>query len=144
MQRLSWYGVILAGMLSSSTSGHAQPVFEPCPDRPNCVTSLDTGTRHFIEPLQFTDEPGKAWARLKAVLQQQPRTRIVVEQGDYLRAECRSLVFRFVDDVEFVMQPQQQQIQVRSASRTGYSDLGVNRRRVERLREQFTTAKPPG
>lgn len=144
MQRLSWYGVILAGMLSSSTSGHAQPVLEPCPNRPNCVSSLATGTRHFIEPLHFTDEPGKAWARLKAVLQQQPRTRIVAEQGDYLRAECRSLVFRFVDDVEFVMQPQQQQIQVRSASRTGYSDLGVNRRRVERLREQFTKAKPPG
>jgi uncharacterized protein (DUF1499 family) len=144
MQRLSWYGVILAGMLSSSTSGHAQPVFKPCPDRPNCVSSLATDTRHFIEPLHFTDEPGKAWARLKAVLQQQPRTRIVAEQGDYLRAECRSLVFRFVDDVEFVMQPQQQQIQVRSASRTGYSDLGVNRRRVERLREQFTPAKPPG
>jgi uncharacterized protein (DUF1499 family) len=131
-------------MLSSTTSGHAQPGLAPCPEKPNCVSSLATDTRHFIEPLQFTGEPVDAWARLKAILQRQTRTRIVAEQDGYLHAEFRSAVFRFVDDVEFVMQEELMVIHVRSASRTGYSDFGVNRRRVERLRERFTALEPPG
>jgi uncharacterized protein (DUF1499 family) len=131
-------------MLSSTTSGHAQPGLAPCPEKPNCVSSLATDTRHFIEPLQFTGEPVDAWARLKAILQRQTRTRIVAEQDGYLHAEFRSAVFRFVDDVEFAMQEELMVIHVRSASRTGYSDFGVNRRRVERLRERFTALEPPG
>jgi uncharacterized protein (DUF1499 family) len=131
-------------MLSSTTSGHAQPGLAPCPEKPNCVSSLATATRHFIEPLQFTGEPVDAWARLKAILQRQTRTRIVAEQDGYLHAEFRSAVFRFVDDVEFAMQEELMVIHVRSASRTGYSDFGVNRRRVERLRERFTALEPPG
>ena len=103
MHKNLWRGVILASMLSSTNSGHARPVIEPCPDKPNCVSSLATDTRHFIEPLQFTGEPAGAWARLKTVLLQQPRTRIVAEQDGYIHAEFRSLVLRFVDDVEFVL-----------------------------------------
>ena len=144
MRRNPWRGVILACMLSSTTSGHAQPGLAPCPEKPNCVSSLATDTRHFIEPLQFTGEPVDAWARLKAILQRQTRTRIVAEQDGYLHAEFRSAVFRFVDDVEFAMQEELMVIHVRSASRTGYSDFGVNRRRVERLRERFTALEPPG
>ncbi len=144
MHRYPWRGVILACMLSSTTSGHAQPGLAPCPDKPNCVSSLATDTRHFIEPLQFSGEPADAWARLKAVLQGQPRTRIVAEQDGYLHAEFRSAVLRFVDDVEFVMQEGQMAIHVRSASRRGYSDFGVNRRRIERLRERFTALEPSG
>ena len=138
-----WPGVILACMLSTTTATRAQPAIAPCPDKPNCVSSLATDKRHFTEPLTFTGEPADAWARLRAILQAQPRTRIVAEQDGYLHAECRSLVFRFVDDVEFVMQPELMAIQVRSASRTGYGDFGVNRRRIERLREHFAVAKPP-
>ena len=144
MHKNLWRGVILASMLSSTNSGHARPVIEPCPDKPNCVSSLATDTRHFIEPLQFTGEPAGAWARLKTVLLQQSRTRIVAERDGYIHAEFRSLVLRFVDDVEFVLRAEQMAIDVRSASRTGYSDLGVNRRRVERLRKRFTELEPPG
>ena len=143
MHRIPWAGVILACMLSSNTT-RSQPAIAPCPDKPNCVSSLATDAQHFIEPLRFHGDPGTAWSGLKAILQQQPRARIVEEQGDYLHAEFRSLVFRFVDDVVFVMQPEQGVIHVRSASRTGYSDLGVNRRRIERIRRQFTAPKPPG
>ena len=143
MHRNPWPGVILACMLSSTTS-QAQPVLAACPDKPNCVSSQADDQRHLIEPLRFTGEPGEAWSRLKAILQQQPRTRIVDEQDGYLHAEFRSLVFRFVDDVEFVMQPEQGVIHIRSASRTGYSDFGVNRRRVNRLRGYFSASTPPG
>jgi uncharacterized protein (DUF1499 family) len=60
-----------------------------------------------------------------------------VEQGNYLHVEMRSLMFRFVDDVEFSLAASAGLIHVRSASRVGYSDFGVNRKRVERIRAAF-------
>ena len=68
---------------------------------------------------------------------QEPRITIVREEEGYMHAEARSLLFRFVDDVEFLLDADNRLIHVRSASRTGYSDLGVNRRRVERIRTAF-------
>jgi uncharacterized protein (DUF1499 family) len=81
--------------------------------------------------------PDEAWAALKRVLGAEPRTRVVEEDNErwYLRAEATSRLFRFVDDVEFQLIPEEHLMHVRSASRVGYWDLGVNRRRVERLRE---------
>jgi uncharacterized protein (DUF1499 family) len=75
--------------------------------------------------------------RLKAVLAGQKRTRIVAEEADYLHAECSSLVFGFVDDLEFQLDRLGMKIHVRSASRTGKYDFGVNRRRVEAIRQAF-------
>ena len=79
--------------------------------------------------------------RLKQALRAEKRVTIVTEQDTYLHIEARSLVFRFVDDVEFLIDPAHNLIQVRSAARTGYSDLGVNRRRVERIRRAFIQAQ---
>ncbi|MGD2056856.1 MAG: DUF1499 domain-containing protein [Gammaproteobacteria bacterium] len=92
---------------------------------------------HRIEPLSYTGSPQTAWVTLRTVLLAQPRTTLVADESDYLHAEVRSLIFRFVDDIEFLHVPEQRLIQVRSASRTGYSDFGVNRRRVENIRKAF-------
>lgn len=108
----------------------------PCPNRPNCVCSFDKG-RHFIEPLVFDDDADAAFARLKRVVSGWPRTRVVRDEPDFLAAESTSLVFRFVDDVEFCLDRGAKLIHVRSASRLGYSDLGVNRRRLEATRRAF-------
>jgi uncharacterized protein (DUF1499 family) len=59
---------------------------------------------------------------------------VITESDNYLHAECESAVFGFVDDLELHLRSLEGVIAVRSASRLGYSDLGVNRRRVERLR----------
>jgi uncharacterized protein (DUF1499 family) len=85
--------------------------------------------------------PDAAWEIIKQALAAEPRLRIVEERKDqwYLHAEATSLVFRFVDDVEFQLDPGQRLLHVRSASRVGHWDLGVNRRRVERLREALKT-----
>ena len=88
-------------------------------------------------PLRFEGGPEESWGRLKRALASQPRTRVVTEQGDYLHAESTSLIFRFIDDVEFLLERGAKVIHVRSASRAGRSDLGVNRRRVEALRRAF-------
>jgi uncharacterized protein (DUF1499 family) len=110
----------------------------PCPASPNCVSSQATDTEHFTEPLYFTGDATLAWNRLKSALGTESRLSIVEDTGGYLHAEARSLVFRFVDDIEFVLDPEAGVIQVRSASRTGYCDFGVNRRRVERIRKLFS------
>ncbi|MCG2747884.1 MAG: DUF1499 domain-containing protein [Desulfobulbaceae bacterium] len=108
----------------------------PCPDKPNCVSSEEQRADAQVAPLAFQGPPAAAWQALKeAVLQTGGEFR---QEGDqYLWATFTSKVFRFVDDVEFRMVASENLIQVRSASRLGYSDLGVNRKRVEKLRELF-------
>lgn len=76
--------------------------------------------------------------RLRSALLSEKRITLVTETAGYIHAEARSLVFRFVDDIEFLLDPAQSLIQVRSAARTGYSDFGVNRKRLERIRRNFS------
>lgn len=112
----------------------------PCPTSPNCVCSQDPDPDRQIVPFSFTGNGAEALNSLRGAIQAEPRSKVVETKPDYLRAEFRSLVFRFVDDVEFLVDPGAQVIHVRSASRVGYSDLGVNRKRVERLRAAFAKA----
>ena len=121
-------------MLAMPTSSADLP---PCPASPNCVSSQAVDSGQQVAPLAFAVRPDEALGRLKQVLLNEPRTTIVTEEGGYLHAEVRSFLFHFVDDVEFTLDADRHVIHVRSASRTGYSDLGVNRRRVERLRKAF-------
>ncbi len=106
----------------------------PCPETPNCVSSQSSDAAHAIEPLRFSGNPTAAMARLKTIIWGMPRTEIVSETDTYLHVEFTSLVFRFVDDVEFLLDEPDSCIQVRSASRMGRSDLGVNRKRIESIR----------
>lgn len=117
--------------------GLADGRLRPCPASPNCVCSQDADEGHKIEPLRFEGTPEEAMARLKSVINQMPRTNIVTSGDNYLHAEFTSAVFRFVDDVEFAVEPHSKLIQFRSASRVGYSDFGVNRRRMESIRAAF-------
>lgn len=107
----------------------------PCPGSPNCVSSQASDSTHAIEPLAFTGDAAIAMQRLRAIIEKMPRTRIVEGRADYLYAEFETAVLGFVDDVEF--HADGAAIQVRSASRLGYSDLGVNRKRIEAIREAF-------
>ena len=66
-----------------------------------------------------------------------PRSQIVSSTNTYIHVEFTSLIFRFVDDVEFLFDDEKKLIHVRSASRVGYSDLGANRNRVEEIRKRF-------
>jgi uncharacterized protein (DUF1499 family) len=109
----------------------------PCPDTPNCVSTQAPDEQHRIAPLTFTGSPEEAVQRLKQVIASMPRMEIVAESGDYLHVEATSLIFRFVDDVEFWVDRQAKVIHFRSASRAGRSDLGVNRARMEKFRLAF-------
>ena len=113
----------------------------PCPRSPNCVSSQTTDERHRIAPLTFADEPNTAWARLHAVLTGRADATLIEEQPGYLRFELRTTLF--VDDAEFLLDPANRVIHVRSASRLGYSDLGKNRSRMEEIRRQFALPEGP-
>ena len=105
-----------------------------CPSSPNCISSDATDDEHKTRPFTFTVPADDAWLAAKQSVLALPRTRIITESSDYLHAECQSVVFGFVDDLELHLRHSDGIIAVRSASRLGHSDFGVNRNRVETLR----------
>lgn len=109
----------------------------PCPRTPNCVSTQATDKEHGIAPIRYDGPPAQAMQRLVAILRDIPRTTITNAEGDTVRAQFRTLVFRFVDDAVFIVDDTTKTIHFRSASRVGRSDLGVNRRRMEQIRAAF-------
>jgi uncharacterized protein (DUF1499 family) len=109
----------------------------PLPETANCVSTQAVTESQQMEPIRFQGSDEEAMKKLIAVVESQPRMTIISQQGNYLYAEARSLIFRFVDDVEFLVEDETNFIQFRSASRVGYSDLGTNRRRMERIKSAF-------
>ena len=132
--------IILVGCARSRSpaTGVSNGQLAPCPESPNCVSSQSTNKKHQIEPISFHGTPAETFAALKNTIQSMKRAKIVEEKGDYLQAEFRSAVFGFVDDVEFLLDEESRVIHVRSASRTGYWDFGVNRKRVEAIRSKLS------
>ena len=113
----------------------------PCPSSPNCVSSQAEDKPHFIEPIKASGSLVEVKKTLLNVLLNSVRATVTETEGNYIKAEFVSLIFRFVDDVEFLILekgPDEVLIHVRSASRLGYSDFGVNRKRVEKIRNLFT------
>ena len=107
----------------------------PCRSTPNCVSSqaAPSDREHYVAPLKASMED------VKKAVQSLPRTRIVLAYPDYLYAEFRSRLLRYVDDVEFLFDGKN--IQVRSASRLGRRDFGVNRDRIEEIRRRVSSAR---
>jgi len=126
---------------SDTYSGLAEGQLRPCPDKPNCVLSQTEGrtvdSEHTIKPFEYSGSPERALAALETIVKGLKRTRITTREARYIHAEFTSAVFRFVDDVEFLADEKKPVIHVRSASRTGRSDFGVNRKRVEEIRTLF-------
>jgi len=109
----------------------------PCPKSPNCVSSQSKDPSHFIEPLNYAGSLLTSRQHLLDILKSMRGARVITETETYIHATFTSRIFRFVDDVEFCFVQDAPVIHVRSASRVGYSDLGVNRKRVEKIRKAF-------
>ncbi|HBB32322.1 MAG TPA: DUF1499 domain-containing protein [Cyanobacteria bacterium UBA9273] len=129
-------GMMFAGQRPTNIGVQAGKL-APCPNTPNCVSSQSLDAQHRIEPLTYKSTPKEAMANLKKVIQNMERTKIITETDNYLYAEFTSKLMGFVDDVEFFLDESAKVIQVRSASRLGQSDLGVNRKRIEDIRAQM-------
>jgi uncharacterized protein (DUF1499 family) len=109
----------------------------PCPKSPNCVSSQSTDDRHKIEPLRYETTLEEAKEKIKNIIKSLKRTKIITESENYLHFEFRTATFKFVDDVEFYFDDTEKIINFRSASRVGWSDMGVNRKRMEKVRKLY-------
>ena len=135
------YAVVLVLLLGGCASTPMEPMsteLKPCPASPNCVCSDAAGALHAIEPLRVAADFDAAWEALLEYLRAESSYTIVMQQPGYIRAEARTRWLRFVDDVEFSARPDDGVIAMRSASRLGFSDLGANRHRLEKLRGALT------
>ena len=113
----------------------------PCPDSPNCVSTLAHNAKKRMDPLPFTGDSTSAFHRLKSTVAALPRFQLIDETPDYLHFTARTRFGGFIDDVEFRLDAAQQRIDFRSASRVGYSDLGANKRRMRRIQRLWAEGK---
>jgi uncharacterized protein (DUF1499 family) len=105
-----------------------------CPASDNCVVSQNADSKHAIDPIIYHVDRDAAREILLKVLTVVPRTEVIEQTPNYIHALSKSRIFKFVDDVEFYFPANESVIHLRSASRVGESDFGVNRRRVEQVR----------
>lgn len=130
----------LAGTRPTNIGVHSGQLIS-CPNTPNCVNSRSQDVKDEIEPFTYNSSSEKAMADLKTVIQSFKQSKIITETKNYLYAEFTIPIIGFVDDVEFYLDEAEKVIHVRSASRLGESDLGVNRKRVETIRTQLNGLK---
>jgi uncharacterized protein (DUF1499 family) len=109
----------------------------PCPESPNCICSQTGDLEHEMPPWGYRCPDTLVMPALKKIVAESPRARVVTATDNYLHAEFTSPLFRFVDDLEFYIDKDNKVIHFRSASRAGKSDFGVNRKRMDELRQKF-------
>jgi uncharacterized protein (DUF1499 family) len=131
------FGGLFAG---SRPPGVGTGTLAACPDTPNCVHSGARDPRHAIAPIAAAPPLPAALAELVSVAAAMPGARVVASRPDYAHLEFETPLMGFVDDVEFAVDAAAGVIQVRSASRIGTSDFGVNRKRIEDLRKAFAAS----
>lgn len=132
---------MFAGKRPDNIGIQASGQLATCPSTPNCVNSQSQDATQKIEPFSYSSTPTQAMAELKSAIQSMERTTIITETENYIYAEFKSKLMGFVDDVEFLLVPEAKVIHVRSASRLGESDLGVNRNRIETIRAKLNELK---
>jgi uncharacterized protein (DUF1499 family) len=126
------------GSKSGQAPGLIAGSLAPCPDKPNCVCSeFDEDAEHYIAPLDHSGAPPKtAWNEIPPIIKELGGE-VVLANDEYIAATFSSSLFGFVDDLECRIDASQGKIHIRSASRVGHSDLGVNKKRVEAMTRLF-------
>ena len=125
--------VLIPLLAASGTFAGEQPVnpLQPCPNKPNCVSTADPSATHRFQPLPFHGTLQQTHEELVRLIGAMPRSAIVQRQESYIHATFTSRLLGFVDDLEFYLDESKQVVQMRSASRSGYYDFGVNKGRLE-------------
>ncbi len=135
------FGDVLAGRVPADL-GPRDGTLAPCPDRPNCVSSLAHDAAHRVAPIPYSGDGQAALARLASMIADMPGATVVTRRDGYLHATFRSRIMGFVDDLEVLAVANRGVFELRSAARLGYRDFGVNRDRVTALAAAFAAAPP--
>ena len=133
------FTIISFSILISSCAGKAPTTigqFAVCPETPNCVSTKNINTKSYIPPIYYKGSLDSAKRFLFLAIKPINSVSIKKDLERFIHIEVTSKIFGFVDDVEFYLN-EPGTIHFRSASRLGYSDLGVNRERMETIRNNF-------
>ena len=128
------------GLASSATVSHPPEAragklrLADCPDKPNCQGSESSRKQQQVAPFQHTGDTSAVMLNLAEMLDEQPGVAIISRTDNYLHATFTTRIMGYIDDVEFLLDELPGHIQVRSASRLGRSDLGANKKRIDKLR----------
>lgn len=133
----SWIALMGCGEKVMGQEDNPDRSLAPCGTKPNCVSSQSTLERHKVEPLTLDGSGPATIQKIHTIIAALPGTTITQSEELSLRAEFKSKVFGFIDDVEFLVDEKEGCVQVRSASRIGYYDFGANRRRIEKIRHLY-------
>ena len=108
-----------------------------CPNSPNCVSTQSTTERHFMKPLPFLKNREASREKIFSILKGMKRNTIVRLTESYIHVEFRTALLGFVDDVEFFLDETERLVHFRSASRVGYYDFGLNRKRMSEITKKY-------
>ncbi|MBU1172050.1 MAG: DUF1499 domain-containing protein [Proteobacteria bacterium] len=142
-KQLKSIAIVFGFILMSGCSGKHVTVrdntlcLDGCSPLPNCVSSTTRILYNRTSPFELLMPSQEAWPMIKDAISHIPRTEIMEYNDTYIHAKCRTRVFRFVDNLELVLQPDMKTVSVRSSSTIAISDLNVNRMRIYRLRNQL-------
>ncbi|MBL8848101.1 MAG: DUF1499 domain-containing protein [Planctomycetaceae bacterium] len=118
--------------------GPVRGTLQPCTAKPNCVCSQNSPADRTVDALPIgAATPAVAFDRARDCVESLPRVALITASPGYARYECCTQLFRFADDIELLLDEPAGVIHIRSASRVGYSDMGVNRKRVEAIRSLY-------
>ena len=132
------FNIIFSSFIISCTGKIPATIsqFAICPEKPNCVSTKNINTKSYIHPISYNGSTENAKRVLLETINSFESVKIKKELEYFIHVEFTSKIFKFVDDVEFYLK-EPGKIHFRSASRIGYSDLGVNRERMETIRKNF-------
>ena len=113
--------------------------FKVCPSSPNCISTqaAEDDKKHYMPALSYSGTMEAAKTKLVGIINDMERTTITENSGTYIHSEFMTPTMKFVDDVEFYFDDANKVIHFRSASRKGYSDMGLNRKRMEAIAAAF-------
>lgn len=121
--------------LKPAKTGYSKIGLYPCPETPNCVSSVDKN--HYIKPLKAALTNSNPITVLAEVIANIDYAKMIKIEDKYIYAQFTTRLIGFIDDTEFYLDTNKGEIQMRSASRIGYFDFGTNRRRLELIRHLF-------
>lgn len=132
--------VTMLGACSSATK--KGPTYDgselgACPNSPNCISSLAEDDKHYLEAIEYDITKEQAKEIILEIVKEEKNSEVLKIEDDYIHVIFKSGVFKFIDDLEFVFLEDKNTINFRSAARSGYSDFGVNRKRLERIKKEF-------
>ena len=139
--KILFYILFIAVSGTNQAQSHTKKLLPLCIETPHCLSSQTEENKNFVIPFKIKSTPNEAWKDLKNKLHHYSRITITHETPTTIHAEATSLVFKFVDNMDFILDKEQNMIYIQTSSRSAHSDFGVNIKRIDILRAELQKDK---